>query len=117
MKHLLLVTLMSVSATAWSANDWKVIAETTSCAEKIQIMGKDGEKYVLAVQGEEKTKLFSKDGVAFKEDSMNRVEFSSDKSADISYNFTQPSYIEANLPKIDVSYNGSKKRCKMELSR
>ena len=115
MKHLLLVTLMSMSATAWSAKDWKVIAETTSCDEKIQVLGKDGEKYVLAVHGHEKTKLFAKDGSAFKEDSMNRTEFTSAKSSDVSYNFVQPSYVEANPPKIDVSYLGDKKRCKMEL--
>lgn len=118
MKHLLLVTVMSLSGFAYAAQDWKVVAETTSCAEKIQIMGKEGEKYVMAVRGEEKTKLFAKDGSVFHENTMRSTEFVSDKEGDVTYRFIQPSYVEANPPKIDVAYNGSaKKRCKMELSR
>jgi hypothetical protein len=117
MKFLFLITLMSLSSFAWSAKDWKVVAETTVCDEKIQIMGKDGEKYVLAVKGDEKTKLFAKDGSSFKEDSMSSNEFTSPKGSEVSYSFTQPSYVEANPPKIDVTHSGMKKRCKMELSR
>jgi hypothetical protein len=108
---------MSLSTVAWSAQDWKVVAETTVCEEKIQIMGKEGEKYVLAVRGDGKTKLFAKDGSTFKNDAMRSTEFASDKSSEVSYTFIQPSYVEANPPKIDVSFNGAKKRCKMELSR
>lgn len=115
MKHLFFISLLSISSLTYAA-DWKVIAETTSCAEKIQVMGKEGEKYVLAVKGEEKTKLFAKDGSAFSENSMKTTEFVS-KGADVTYRFIQPSYVEANPPKIDVSYHGDQKRCKMQLSR
>ena len=117
MKHLFLISALSLSSMAFAAQDWKVVAETTSCDEKIQIMGKDGEKFVMAVRGDEKTKLFAKDGSAFKEESMKSTEFVSGKDADVSYRFIQPSYVEANPPKIDVTFHGDKKRCKMELSK
>lgn len=117
MKHLFILAIMSLSSVSMAATDWKVVAETTSCDEKIQIMGKEGEKYVLAVRGEEKTKLFAKDGSVFHENTMRPTEYTSESSADISYRFLQPAYVEANPPKIDVAYNGSKKRCKMDLSK
>ncbi len=117
MKQLFFITLFSLSSFSYAAADWKVIAETTSCNEKIQIMGKEGEKYVLAVKGEEKTKLFATDGSAYAQDKMAMTEFVSDKSSDVKYTFIQPSYVEGNLPKIDVAYNGTKSRCKMQLNR
>lgn len=115
MKHFLFITIMSLSSFAWSAQDWKVVAETTACSDKIQVMGKEGEKYVLAVRGDEKIKLFAKDGSVFNENAMRSTQFVSEKNADVTYTFTQPAYVEANLPKIDVAYNGAKSRCKMEL--
>lgn len=114
MKHLLIITIMSLSSFAWSAQDWKVVAETTSCSDKIQIMGKEGEKYVLAVRGEDKVKLFAKDGSVFNENAMRNTEFLSAKNGDVTYIFTQPAYVEANPPKIDVVYGGNKSRCKMQ---
>lgn len=115
MKKLLIVSLLSLSSLTF-ASDWKLVAETTSCDEKIQVLGKEGEKYVLAVKGQEKTKLFAVDGSTFKHDSMKSTEFVS-KTNDATYRFIQPSYVEANPPKIDVVNHGLKKRCKMELSR
>lgn len=114
MKHLLFITIMSVSSFAWSATDWKVVAETTACSEKIQVMGKEGEKYVLAVRGEDKIKLFAKDGSVFNENAMRSTQFVSAKNGDVTYTFTQPAYVEANPPKIDVAFNGDKSRCKMQ---
>lgn len=115
MKHLFFITLMSMTSVSF-ASEWKVVAETTSCAEKIQILGKEGEKYVLAVHGEDRTKLFAKDGSTFKENVMSTKEFTSAKEGQVSYTFIQPSMVEGNPPKIDVFYNGDKKRCKMELN-
>lgn len=117
MKHLFFITLFTVSSFAWSAEEWKVVAETTACDERIKILGKDGEKYVLAVHGVDKTKLISKDGTTFQTNALRSTEFISDKSSDVAYTFTQPSYVEANPPKIDLSFNGSKKRCKMASNR
>lgn len=113
MKHLLFISLMSLSSLTFAA-DWKVVAETTSCADKIQVMGKEGEKYVLAVKGEEKIKLFAKDGSAFTENSPKTTEFEA-KSDGVTYRFIHPSVVEANPPKIDVTFHGEKKRCKMDL--
>lgn len=115
MKHLFFISLMSLSTLSFAASEWKLVAETTACDEKIQILGKEGEKYVLAVKGDEKTKLFAKDGTAFHHDSMKSTEFES-QGSDVKYTFIQPSYVEANLPKIDVTEQGEKKRCKMQLS-
>ena len=123
MKYLLLISLLSMTSLVWAAKDWKVVAETTTCDDKVQIMAKDGEKYVLAVQGDVKRKLVARDGSAFNENAMKTTEFVSDvksddyRLGDPTYTFIQPSYVEGNPPKIDVSYSGTKKRCKMELTR
>ncbi len=114
MKHLFILILLSLSSFALSAENWKVIAETTSCSEKIQIMGKEGEKYVLAVRGDGQVKLFAKDGSIFNENAMRSTQFVSEKAGDIWYTFTQPAYVEANPPKIDVVYGENKSRCKMQ---
>jgi hypothetical protein len=116
MKKLVFIFLISLSSLAYSG-EWKVIAETSKCDEKIQILGKEGEKYVKALNGGLETKLFPKDGSAFHEDSMKMTEFVSDKKSDIKYTFTQPSYVDGNPPKMDVAFNGNKKRCNMNLAR
>lgn len=115
MKQLFFISLLSLSSMAYSA-EWKVIAETTSCDEKIQILGKEGEKFVKAISGNEETKLFAKDGSVFHENTMKSTEFVSKKESEVTYTFRQPSYVEGNPPKIDVAYNGAKKRCKMNLA-
>ena len=115
MKNLLFLSILSLSSVSWAAQEWKVVAETTVCDEKIKILGKNGEKYVIAERGEEKRKLFSKDGSAFNENSMQMTEFNS--VGEPTYNFIHPSYVEANPPKLDVTFSGAKKRCKMQLSR
>ncbi|WPU64851.1 hypothetical protein [Peredibacter starrii] len=123
MRHLFLISLLSMSSVVWAAQDWKVVAETTSCDEKVQILAKEGEKYVLAVQGDTKTKLVAKDGSAFHENSMKTTEFETDlksddfKQGNPTYTFIQPSYVEGNPPKVDVYASGVKKRCKMEHTR
>lgn len=115
MKKFLILSLLSFTTLSFAAAEWKVVAETTSCEEKIQVLGKEGEKYVLAVKGDEKTKLFAVDGSLFKVDSMKSTEFVS-KKGDATYRFIQPSYVEANPPKIDVVHHGLKQRCKMQLA-
>ncbi len=117
MKQIFFITIMAMTTVSFAQEDWKVIAETTSCAEKIQILGKAGEKYVLAVHGDERTKLYAKDGSSFKEDAMRTTEYRSTEKSDVSYTFIQPSMVEGNPPKVDVSYHGEKKRCKMDLNR
>lgn len=117
MKQLFFITIMAMTSFSYAQADWKVIAETTSCAEKIQILGKEGEKFVLAVQGDERTKLYAKDGSSFKEEALSTTEYRSTEKSDVSYTFIQPSMVEGNPPKVDVAYHGEKKRCKMDLNR
>jgi hypothetical protein len=113
MKYLFVLSLFSLPSIT-SAAEWKVIAETTSCRERIQVLGKEGEKYVLAVKGDEKMRLFSKDGSLFLENSPQTTEFVF-QNADVTYRFIRPSYVEANSPKMDVISHGQQKRCKMNL--
>lgn len=115
MKYLFFISLLSFSGMALSA-EWKVIAESTSCEDKILIKGKEGEKYVLAVSGGVEKKLFAKDSSSFHENSMKTTEFISRNEGD-QYSFIQPSYVEGNPPKIDITHEGQVKRCRMELTR
>lgn len=96
------------------ASNWKTIAQTTNCDEKIQIMGKEGEKYVVALKGEEKIKLFSNDGSTFKSHSINSNEFTNEVEG-MKYRFIRPGDVEGNPPKIDLSIDNKRKRCRMEL--
>ena len=115
MKYLLLITL-TLPTLSWSVEkEWKVVAETIECGEKIQILGKEDEKYVLALRGNnERIKLLEKRGTAFKTNSLSTTEYVSDKDGDVLYSFIRPSYVEGNLPKIDILQDGVKKRCKMD---
>lgn len=117
MKQLFFITIMVMTSLSFAQAEWKVIAETTSCADKIQILGKEGEKFVLAVQGDKRTKLYAKDDSSFKENAMRTTEYRSAANSDVSYTFIQPSMVEGNPPKVDISYHGEKKRCKMDLNR
>ena len=112
MKQFLFLSLF-ISFGATAATDWKVIAETTNCNEKIQILGKDGEKFVKAKIGDREHKLVAKDGSTFQENSPKTTEFMA-KVDDQTFRFIQPSMVEANPPKIDVASNGVAKRCRMK---
>lgn len=120
MKSLFILTILSLSSFAFSAAEWKVIAESSDCAEKVQILAKEGEKYVMAVKGEVKNKLVAKDGSAFKKDNMKSTEFVSEASTentdskkDGSMTFIQPAYVEGNPAKLDTIQNGKVKRCNL----
>ncbi len=115
MKGFFILALVSSFSLSAAAAEWKQVAETTACDEKLQILGKEGEKYVLLVHGTKKTKLFSADGSVFRENALKTTEFTA--PGDVSYTFTQPSYVEANPPKIIVNEANEKRRCRMNLTR
>jgi hypothetical protein len=127
MKSVFFFSLMSLTilttGSAWAAQDWKVIAETTKCTEKFKVLAKEGEKFVYVVDAKEaKTKLSSEDGATFSDHSGKSVIFSNhnDKTATNTNKFTfvQPSMVDGNPPKLDVSLNsttGEKDNCKMSL--
>ncbi|HXH31408.1 MAG TPA: hypothetical protein VNJ01_11390 [Bacteriovoracaceae bacterium] len=108
MKSLFVLSLFALSTLAFGAADWKVVAETTDCGEKVQILGKEGEKFVKAVRGSTESKLVAKDGSVFSHKTMKTTEFS---GSDMTY--TQPGYVEANPAKIDFKDSGNTKRCSM----
>jgi hypothetical protein len=111
MKYFLPLIVFLLAFEVFASSEWKILAETVSCSEKIQILGKEGEKYVLLKKNSEEIKLFSKDGSAFKLDDMQSTEFSSNK-----YSYIHPGYVEGNPPKIDLNISGTKKRCRMQLA-
>jgi hypothetical protein len=121
MKSVLFFSLMSLSFMAWSAQDWRVVADsTTACKEKFQVLAKEGEKFVYVTEGDTKTKLFAVDGSAFSEQNGKAVEFTNagDKNLNDTskrFTFVQPSMVDGNPPKLNVAMNGVKDNCKMKL--
>ncbi|MBA2406151.1 MAG: hypothetical protein H0V66_15355 [Bdellovibrionales bacterium] len=122
MKSVFFLSLMSLSVFAWSATqEWKVVAETTNaCKDKIQVLAKEGEKFVYVADGNTKTKLFADDGSAFTETNGKSVTYSNanDKTLDDAakrFTFVQPSMVDGNPAKLDVAMNGVKDNCKMKL--
>lgn len=113
MKKILSLCLISLASFAYSA-EWKIVAQTSLCEDKIQILGKEGEKYLKAIRGEEEVKLFPKDGDSFHKNSIVMKEYVSEASSETKYEFFQPGYVEANPPKIIITQNGKTVRCQME---
>ena len=119
MKGLLFISLFSIVSAAQAAADWKVVAETSGCAEKVKILAKEGEKYVRAVHNENERNLYSQDGSAYSSQALKSVQFSSDTKkekyllGDATYTFTQPGMAEGNPPKVDVAFSGRQEHCRM----
>ncbi len=118
MKFLFLLSILSLSSQSFAAVAWKVVAETTNCDDKIQVLAKEGEKYVLVVNGDQKTKLFNQDGSAFEEAPKSTTIYNNSDTGEFRYTFIQPSVVEGNLPKINITnHDGEKSRCKMKLNQ
>lgn len=121
MKSVFLLSLMSLTSFAYSAAEWKVVAETTTnCKEKFQVLAKEGEKFVYVTDGTFKTKLASVAGAKYSDQSGTSVIFSNEKDASLSddskrFTFVNPAMVDGNLPKINVSVNGVKDNCKLNL--
>lgn len=122
MKSVFLLSLMSLTSLAYAAAaEWKVVAETTTnCKEKIQVMAKEGEKFVYVTDGTTKTKLAAEAGAAYSDQSGKAVVFSNEKDSSLSgvskrFTFTNPAMVDGNPPKINVSVNGVKDNCKLTL--
>jgi hypothetical protein len=111
MKCLYAFFLSTVFSSVWAnSQDWRVVAlSTTSCQDKIQVLAKEGEKFVYVTSGQEKIKLPSTDGAVFSADSGRSVVF---KNAP--YTFTQPSMVDPNPPKLEIESSGQKSICKMK---
>jgi len=121
MKSVFFLSLMSFSVFAGTAQNWKVIAEsTTACKEKLHVLAKEGEKFVYIADGEGKTKIFAEDGSRFSEQNGKAIVYTNanDKTLNDTskrFTFVQPSMVDGNPPKLNVSMNGVKDNCKMKL--
>jgi hypothetical protein len=60
MKTLVCLISMTLGPLAFASSEWKIIAQTKNCIEKVQVLAKEGEKYVLAVHDGKKQKLFQR---------------------------------------------------------
>ncbi len=122
MKFSALFLIAAFSTFAWASNaDWNVVAETIpgACEEKIQILAKTGEKYVMVARGEMRDKLYSKDKSAFNREDSVEVQFESlpvnGKLIKPTFLFTKPSIMNGSPAKIEVTQSGSRRMCKMAL--
>jgi hypothetical protein len=110
-----------VTATAFAAtSEWKPIAETASCPMKVQILGKAGEKYVIAIFNGTETKLYTKDNTLFTPKALKSQEFASEtdkeqKLGTPTFEFTQQGEVEANPPKLKITLSGRQERCSMNV--
>ena len=104
MKSLSAIFFFVLTSAYASPPDWNFVAETSNCSEKIKILAKEGESFVYAVKGEEKTKLMGEANNKYNKDATKAVTFTSQgNSRGETISFTNPSVIEANLPKIQFS--------------
>jgi len=121
MRSVLFFSLVLFSTFSWSAPEWKVVAESTSdCTEKLQVLAKEGEKFIYVTDRHSKTKIDSLDGSVFSEQNSKEVVFSntSEKNLDERskrFTFVQPSMVSSSLPKLTVATHGLMNHCKMKL--
>jgi hypothetical protein len=111
MKAVLFLSLFSISLTSLAAGNWNVVGETTDCAEKIKILAKEGEKFVYAVKGDEKTKLVAKDKTPFTSNGPLETIY---QSANHTYTFTNPAMVDGNPAKINIAHNGKIEKCSLK---
>lgn len=111
MKSFLFVSLFSISLAASAAPaSFNVVAETTNnCGEKVKILAKDGEKYVLAVKGEEETKLTAAGNSPYNKQGPDTMIFEGE-----GYTFVQPAVTNGNPPKINIASNDKRLKCSMK---
>jgi hypothetical protein len=122
MKSVFFFSLFVFSVFARSTtNDWKVVAEsTTACKEKLQVLAKEGEKFVYVADGDTKTKLFAEDGAVFSEQNGKPIVYTNANDKNLNetskrFTFVQPSMVDGNSAKLNVAMNGVRDNCKMRL--
>lgn len=117
MRTLLISSLFILSTSAFATIEgWQVIAESgKDCPEKVQILGKEGEKYVRALYDGKDQKLVAKSKEAFTSQAKREMVFESQKeeSRNETVKFTNPGMVESNVPKVEVVKNGKAHNCKM----
>lgn len=116
MKSSLLLSLLFLSSSIFAAAEWKVIAETTNCADTTQILAKEGEKFVKALSRGKEQKLFAQNGAIYQANSPKTTFFKAQAEGltDSTLSFTKPGVVESNTPKLDVVADGKKSHCNMK---
>ena len=121
MRSAFFFSLVLFSTFSWSAPEWKVVAESTpDCSDKLQVLAKEGEKFVYVTDAHSKTKIYSSDGSAFSGENSKEVVFSNTNEKNLDdrtkrFTFIQPSMVSSTLPKMTVSTNELINHCKMKL--
>jgi hypothetical protein len=120
MKSLLFFSVLSLTSFAWSAQEWKTIAVSTNCKEKVSIQAKEGEKHILAEMNGKQIKLYPETDTAFKMDSARSIVYSNQQDDKLDNTkpyilYTHPSMVEANPPKIRVSTKENRDHCSLKL--
>lgn len=119
MRTIIISSLIALSIPAFAAVEgWQVIAESgKDCPEKVQILGKEGEKYVRALYDGKDQKLISKSKEAFTSDAKREMTFESmkEESRNETVKFTNPGMVESNVPKVEVVKNGKTHNCNMQV--
>ena len=117
MRALLISSLFLLSSSVFAAYEgWQVIAESgKDCPEKVQILGKDGEKYVRALYDGKDQKLVAKSKEAFSSSAKREMVFESQKeeARNETVKFTNPGMVESSTPKVEVVKNGKTHNCNM----
>jgi len=118
MKFLLITSFLATSS---FASEWKPIAQTVSCPQDVQILAKEGEKYVLASYNGTQHKLFSSDQTTYTPRALKSQEFASDITkekyllGEPTFVFEQQGEVEGNPPKLVISLSGVQHRCRMNI--
>ena len=121
MRSVFFFSLVLFSTFSWSAPEWKVVAESTSdCTDKLQVLAKEGEKFVYVTDSHSKTKIYSSDGSVFSQQNGQEVVFSNSHEKNLDerskrFTFIQPSMVSSTLPKLTIVSQGLMNHCKMKL--
>lgn len=119
MKFLLLLVLTFMTMLSARA-DWKIVASTTSCLDKIEVLAKEGETFVYVLDGGKKIKLDSVDGSAFSQESGKMVTFTNKNNSSLMpeskrFVFDRPSVVDGNPARLEILNDSGAKKCKMKL--
>jgi hypothetical protein len=109
MKSLALATFLSLFSLTTFAADWKPIAESTDCGEKVQILAKEGENFVKLVKGDHEEVLNSRSSSNFTTDDPEKRLFENKN-----YTFYRPAVMDSAAPKLTITSEGKSHRCTMK---
>lgn len=111
LKSLFTLFILALSVHSFSA-DWKPVAKTVNCPQKVEVFAKTGEKYILLELDGKKHQLHSNKEESYSEDALVSHQFVDSEEKLV---VTLPGYVEANPPKFDNKLSAKKVHCRMNL--